>query len=420
MSFKLRAPTLWALVSSLALNACSQQNARAFYRGEPPELIESRHAAAIVPGRMESTYLAVLAEDNPLEDCDREHKQDILDLMRTLDARTSARSNTPEQRLPEQEESGITIGPGHFIYDGRESLAAATMETPEDWASSTRPLLDWMLETYLPLVRENRMSDADWVFVEQYFTSRVLDDSNRLRARANFRQHPGNQRVMEELWQAFQSCATDDCIAGNVLERLSPEAQTLVEEVPSYANLAAQIREEPSNFVLQAELGASFFKWINRDIKIFRPKQSLRRVSASNYRLTLDPGVFSEDRARMAGVIEYVWRKDDRRVMVDWGARSPLETVMNYLLIWTPERGRAHVLHDVREARFFIGSSVTTIAHEIGHVIGFPDYYYTMWNPRACSYTQISSTTDLMSAGGRLHPKRWEALDQAFPNWSPR
>jgi hypothetical protein len=58
-----------------------------------------------------------------------------------------------------------------------------------------------------------------------------------------------------------------------------------------------------------------------------------------------------------------------------------------------------------------------TVAHELGHILGFDDHYYDVWHDRNCYYTQESRLGDLMSNSerGSITPRHWELLDRAYP-----
>jgi hypothetical protein len=58
-----------------------------------------------------------------------------------------------------------------------------------------------------------------------------------------------------------------------------------------------------------------------------------------------------------------------------------------------------------------------TVAHEFGHVLGFADHYYSVWNDRNCYYSQSSGTGDIMSNSDRglVTARHWEILEKAYP-----
>jgi hypothetical protein len=56
------------------------------------------------------------------------------------------------------------------------------------------------------------------------------------------------------------------------------------------------------------------------------------------------------------------------------------------------------------------------LAHEIGHVLGFRDNYFTVWRNDICGYEYQSREDDLMSNSdkGLVLPEHWEELARHY------
>lgn len=59
--------------------------------------------------------------------------------------------------------------------------------------------------------------------------------------------------------------------------------------------------------------------------------------------------------------------------------------------------GRAYVYQSDREMHLLPYTNTPALAHELGHVLGFSDHYYTTWDPATCEYTVEYSDEDIMS-----------------------
>jgi hypothetical protein len=82
---------------------------------------------------------------------------------------------------------------------------------------------------------------------------------------------------------------------------------------------------------------------------------------------------------------------------------------------------RASANSKTRVVRLFQDTDVAAIPHEVGHVLGFPDRYYTVWDPHACEYLDEVTGTDLMSdhRTGSVLDEDWNELARAYPLASP-
>jgi hypothetical protein len=63
------------------------------------------------------------------------------------------------------------------------------------------------------------------------------------------------------------------------------------------------------------------------------------------------------------------------------------------------------------------GATSSVISHEIGHVLGFRDHYFHVWQPEQCAYIVQINDDDLMSNGysGDVTPEEWQELDRQYP-----
>lgn len=63
-----------------------------------------------------------------------------------------------------------------------------------------------------------------------------------------------------------------------------------------------------------------------------------------------------------------------------------------------------------------IGFRLTSFEHEMGHVLGLPDEYYTLWDSEKCRYRQYSSRANIManSTLGKVLPKHGKRLKEIY------
>ncbi|HND84449.1 MAG TPA: hypothetical protein PLU50_01525 [Pseudobdellovibrionaceae bacterium] len=60
--------------------------------------------------------------------------------------------------------------------------------------------------------------------------------------------------------------------------------------------------------------------------------------------------------------------------------------------------------------------TVKTAIHEMGHILGFRDYYYTAWEEESCKFFDLANQGDVMSnhPSGSVLPRHWEMLRSVY------
>lgn len=143
----------------------------------------------------------------------------------------------------------------------------------------------------------------------------------------------------------------------------------------------------------------------------FRPDPSVTRSGAKEFTVKLDPGDFRERAAPLKGIFESEWSGHGYRVKVEWVQGGA------YRITSHSDTNRSFVNHRLRVLDIANLAWTKTVAHELGHVLGFDDHYYNVWNGRNCYYLQMSRLSDLMSNSehGAVTERHWQILDKAYP-----
>ena len=143
----------------------------------------------------------------------------------------------------------------------------------------------------------------------------------------------------------------------------------------------------------------------------FRPDPSVIRTGEKEFTVRLDPGEFRSREAALAGIFESEWRGFGYRVHVEWVSGGA------YRIVWHADSNRSFVNHRMKVLDIANLAWTKTVAHELGHVLGFDDHYYNVWNARNCYYSQMSRLGDLMSNSehGAVTQRHWQILDEAYP-----
>lgn len=144
----------------------------------------------------------------------------------------------------------------------------------------------------------------------------------------------------------------------------------------------------------------------------FRPGPSVRRIGRKAFEVTLHPGDFSGAESKLTELFEKEWNSLGYGIKLKWTKDPSAYRVKAHF-----QSGRSYVNHREKVLVISNFSWVRTVAHELGHVLGFDDHYYSVWNGRNCYYTQEARLSDLMSSSeqGGVTNRHWELMDEAYP-----
>ncbi len=119
-----------------------------------------------------------------------------------------------------------------------------------------------------------------------------------------------------------------------------------------------------------------------------------------------------EGKDLLAKVIEDIWKNEKgEHLKVDYFDQHP--DIFSVFVDNVP--GRSYVMFKAKEVHLLQDVKDRSIAHEIGHVLGFRDQYYTLWDQDKCLYSIESNAADIMAiSSGRVLPYHWEALKQTY------
>lgn len=159
-------------------------------------------------------------------------------------------------------------------------------------------------------------------------------------------------------------------------------------------------------------LGGKKFLPPDRAEHEFRPNKAVKRVGRKEFQVELDAGDFTGHERVLERYIEDAWRGMGYRVRVRW-----VKGLDAYRFVARTDSGRSITNHKEKTISIANYAPVRTLAHELGHVLGFDDHYYDVWHDKYCYYTQEYRRSDLMSdsSSGGVSKRHWELLDQAYP-----
>jgi hypothetical protein len=144
----------------------------------------------------------------------------------------------------------------------------------------------------------------------------------------------------------------------------------------------------------------------------FRPNPGVVRTGEHEFTVQLDAGDFKGHEETLRRVLEPEWQGGGNHVKIQW-----LNGGNAYVLHAHHDSNRSYVNHRTRTMEIANLAWTKTVAHELGHVLGFDDHYYNVWNARNCYYSQESRLADIMSNSehGSVTARHWEVLNEAYP-----
>ena len=264
-------------------------------------------------------------------------------------------------------------------------------------------------------VRELPMNSA-WVRFNDHARSLISDDESRMLWQLNMQIHREDVPLLLRLERTLSACAAQsDCAA----PALASDLISFMHRNEDYASVKSRL-DLAADFAERRNIIVSWASWVEADAAFyhFTPHVAVRRVSQGKIELHLDPGVLGEAAGRIKATIEGAWHSRRLGVEVVWRPGGYLSDAQPYLLQFSPEVGsRASVNNSHRIMHVYDDVRLTAFAHEAGHILGFPDHYYTRFESSQCRYYVESNDADLMSSSdtGHVLEADFLELDGQYP-----
>ena len=248
----------------------------------------------------------------------------------------------------------------------------------------------------------------------------LMNDQNRIVGWGDFYFSAETKDSLKRLQQLVLDCRSDKCDLGKKLALASVEDRKIWKHVSVL------------NFALNKVQGMKTGSWgwrialltLSEELKMYgakhslSPMKSVERTGEGTWKIKLSSEDFSGHEEILESWFKKAWSNEKYVIDVEWIYGSHLfETVFN--LLYVKESSLiAHVDQLKELMRLPPQFSVSTYIHEMGHALGLPDEYYTLWNADECRYVQTHNYGNLMSyssSGGKVLDKHWNELKGAYP-----
>ena len=356
-----------------------------------------------VTGTLSERLAKVIADDyaEPCDLIDKDRKQTLLAALERAvsapDPSPQGRSEIPKDLIPFQ---------GSFLKDTQKSPP-----TKSGWEVGTYGWTD-ALEYYEK--RGDSMTREDWMYVNSLVMSVLMEDESRVLNGQNLGFDHLTIQYLPKIHAAVSACLKNEkCL----IPEFTPEVALAARGIPIYSYYLQSL-ESVSQAETARKMVARFEKREASDEKDhqFNLNALLQKKSMGSetiISLPLDAGDLGEEERKLTEkIIETVWSKPGVKISVTWESRNKIPDLFKIFFDLTGTGKRPFVAYSNKSLNLFPYSRSRSIAHEFGHVLGFDDHYYTIWNPKVCAYVQESNQEDLMSdsESGEVTPDEWTEL----------
>ena len=388
----------------LGTSGCSTNNKESPFdqRGTAPE---EKHD--VVKGPLYQAYRSV-QESLFRENCDQKLSGIQSALINTLDLKSNEILNESLAKK-DHPESYIPFAKSYLINNPKIQPKKGWQDEPYSW--------NLAYDFYKKNVASN--TPQFWSTLDAYVRSLVTDDRKRVVYGYNLNLTHDQVQQLSTLKEIAETCKTDTrCVK----PKWSDDQLKMITEIAPYSHYQSAL-ENSHNFKDQRKYVEKLFDRIESDFHFhhdeFNSMVTHQKINGKdNFSLPLDQGNFLEsERSLLENTITSIWKNDTKAVSISWSKSTPSMSLFHFLFELEPNN-RSYVNFDLREIHLFPFTAVRTVAHEFGHVLGFDDHYYTLWDSEKCEYHAQFNEEDIMrgSDTGEVTDSEWQVLIDQYGN----
>jgi hypothetical protein len=384
---------VFAALSVFALIACGRP------LNDPPQnqvpVIGGDAAAdgAGIPASMSDAVKANLGGKS-VENCDSAAAANMKAIATALDTNAAAIDAFAAANAPTS--TDVTAGNLTFEDFQRPAPAAGWTETQLGW-SDAKALFDKVTGT---------SASADWLDLRSKVKTLLKNDRNRAVLSRNMALTKDSLASLAKADKAARACGQDPNCEDPGID------QDFVSANPIYGGLTDWIRRMNTHGGKRAYL-TTLIKRLDYDKYVvydFHPNPTVIRDSATTLKIPFNAGTLPDD---LSKVLQTGWTGGSIAVNPFFAQPNPVY----YTVEVAASPGASFTDNNKKLLHLAPKMDVKMIAHEMGHLLGFRDRRYDVWNGKTCAYTIQTRAEDLMSVPetGSVLPEDLTTLDQAYP-----
>ncbi len=284
------------------------------------------------------------------------------------------------------------------------SVNSSEIATSDRWVT-IEDSWEKVLKTYNRI--RGKKSTSSWQKLLNRFNTLVLEDTKRLK----YRVHPLLSRDMEDrvraakeevkLCQIHYSCYEYD---------FSQETISYLKASPMHHKAWTGFFEAKSRETQVAALD-ELLKLLNNDLKRYEfTAHPNIQFSDKTLQLPINTDGLSQELIELLQSASDLWSEGSYNIEL-------IDDDMGFKIHdHRGSPGRSYVNLSDRSIHLYGTPSVKTLAHELGHVIGFDDHYYTSFDEVTCRYQFELNSSDLMSSvkSGQIQSKHWTKIKEKY------
>lgn len=339
------------------------------------------------------------------EPCDEKFRDKQLEIAAALDARAG--------EVSKFQSAGSAPSSYYRVVPAGPTFVREKIDPPAGKPGWSEDRLGWadLIASY-ERIKDTPMG-KDWVNLTAAVRGYVLDDVGRVVNGYNYGIAPSMVPKVKELQSVVELCVANvDCKH----PELKPELKEFVKTIPSFEPYL--LLGDLDDLAERRRYTEKFLKRIRSDLALFEFKVNplVKQTAPGQFELPIDLGPFAVVPDQIRRYVENEWKGQGRQLTLQWKDQRDYPDVFRILL--GEQLGeRAYVMWSKKEMTLFPNVRTRSIAHEMGHVLGFPDFYTTVWNPQECHYVTHLKQSALMgdSDDGVVLEEDWQELAKQYP-----
>ena len=334
-------------------------------------------------GTLSDTVKQLQSDSNDLnpDDCDQKYGDLKRAVALELDTRAQPLTAADEAWPRSTKYEDIDVGPTRFLRP-KEFVPGASGWVPD--------ITSWQDVGALFEKAKSENSTAEWLDLNSDVKSLLYDDMARIKYWRNYDLDHLSQAPQLKLWNEVKTCNED---ASCQIPNFDSEDLVFIASVRLYRDHLADLKIASDK---KKELGY-FLERLTNDRRVFsfETHASVKRDALNSLSVDLRAGDFRGYEEVLSKIMNSVWSSTLRlTVSIHWVP----ERATAYRIFFDANTGsRSFVLFDEPEMHLAPLIREHSFAHEMGHVLGFKDHYYTVFKRDLCGYDYQTNHADIMS-----------------------